>query len=311
VQQGCRRQAEIVLIVATPRQSVDGAVDGAIPAQAGIGLRFAHHREVIQSRPAVAWFEVHSENYMGGGPTPAILEQVRCHYPISLHGVGLSLGSVEPLSAEHLARIRALIDRFEPGLVSEHLAWSVVDGAYLPDLLPLPMTEEALDVVCRNVEQAQHALKRRLLVENPSSYLRYRHSTIPEWEFLVAMARRTGCGLLCDVNNIYVSSCNHGWSASGYLAALPPRAIGEIHLAGHAVRQIDGGRVLRIDDHGSEVSAPVWALYSEALARFGPVPTLIEWDTDIPALQVLMTQARSAQDVLDRERDGNDFAVAA
>jgi uncharacterized protein len=293
--------------VATPRPSVDGT----IPAQAGIGLRFAHHREVIQSRPAVAWFEVHSENYMGGGPTPAILDEVRRHYPISLHGVGLSLGSAQRLSADHLARIGALIDRFEPGLVSEHLAWSVVDGIYLADLLPLPMTEEALDVVCRNVEHAQHVLRCRLLIENPSSYLCYRHSTIPEWEFLAAVARRTGCGLLCDVNNIYVSSCNHGWSASGYLAALPPQAIGEIHLAGHAVRELDTGRLVRIDDHGSEVSAPVWALYTEALARFGPVPTLIEWDTDIPALEVLRAQARCAQDILDRVRDGLGLAVAA
>ncbi len=293
--------------MATPRPSVDGA----IPAQAGIGLRFAHHREVIQSRPAVAWFEVHSENYMGGGPTPAILDEVRRHYPISLHGVGLSLGSAQRSSVDHLARIGALIDRFEPGLVSEHLAWSVVDGIYLADLLPLPMTEEALDVVCRNVEHAQHVLRRRLLIENPSSYLRYRHSTIPEWEFLAAVARRTGCSLLCDVNNIYVSCSNHGWSTSDYLAALPVQAIGEVHLAGHAVRELDTGPVVRIDDHGSEVSAPVWALYTEALARFGPVPTLIEWDTRIPALEVLRAQARCAQDTLDRVPDGLGLAVAA
>ena len=293
--------------MATPRPSVDGT----IPAQAGIGLRFAHHREVIQSRPAVAWFEVHSENYMGGGPTPAILDEVRRHYPMSLHGVGLSLGSAEGLSADHLARIRALIDRFEPGLVSEHLAWSVVDGVYLGDLLPLPMTEEALDVVCRNVEHAQHVLRRQLLIENPSTYLRYRHSMIPEWEFLAAVSRRTGCGLLCDVNNIYVSSCNHGWSAPDYLAGLPPQAIGEIHLAGHAVRELQAGRVLRIDDHGSEVSAPVWALYRQALELFGPVPTLIEWDTDIPVLEVLRAQARCAQDILDRVRDGLRLAAAA
>jgi hypothetical protein len=305
--------------VATPRPPAfalrtsagQPAVAPQCGAKAGIGLRFAHHREVVQSRPAVAWFEVHSENYLGGGPTPAILDEVRRHYPISLHGVGLSLGSAQRLSADHLARIRALIDRLEPGLVSEHLAWSVVDGIYLADLLPLPMTEEALDVVCRNVEHAQHVLGRRLLIENPSSYLRYRHSTIPEWEFLAAVARRTGCGLLCDVNNIYVSSCNHGWSASDYLAALPTQAIGEIHLAGHAVRELDTGRVVRIDDHGSEVSAPVWALYTEALARFGPVPTLVEWDRNIPALEVLRAQARYAQDILDRVRDGLSLAVAA
>jgi len=284
---------------------------GAIPAQAGIGLRFAHHRAVVESRPRVAWFEVHSENYMGGGPTPAMLEQVRSCYPISLHGVGLSLGSADGLSAGHLARVRALIDRYEPGLVSEHLAWSSVDGVHLADLLPLPLTEEALDVVCRNVEHAQDALKRPLLVENPSSYLRYGHSTIPEWEFLAALAQRTGCRLLCDVNNIYVSCCNHGWSASDYLAGLPAHAIAEIHLAGHAVRELEDGRVLRIDDHGSNVAPPVWTLFAQAVRRFGRVPTLIEWDTRIPSLDVLLAEARTAQDVLDREQDGRHFAVAA
>jgi uncharacterized protein len=289
--------------------------EGTIPARAGVGLRFVHHREVVDSRPPIAWFEVHSENYMGGGPTPAILERVRSNYPLSLHGVGLSLGSVDfPSSdrlSDHLARVCALVDRFEPGLVSEHLAWSSVDGTYLADLLPLPMTEEALDVVCRNVTRAQDSLKRRLLVENPSSTLRYRHSTIPEWEFLAALVRRTGCGLLCDVNNIYVSSCNHGWSASDYLAALPSQAIGEIHLAGHTLRELGDGRVLRIDDHGSEVSQPVWTLYAEALTRFGAVPTLIEWDTRIPPLDKLIAQARIAQGVLDEEQDDRRLAVAA
>jgi uncharacterized protein (UPF0276 family) len=282
-----------------------------IPAVAGIGLRFAHHREVIETRPRVAWFEVHSENYMGGGPTPAILERVRQDYPISLHGVGLSLGSAEGLSSDHLARVRDLIDRFDPGLVSEHLSWNVVDGVYLADLLPLPMTEEALDVVCRNVDRAQESVGRRLLIENPSSYLRYRHSTIPEWEFMAAVAQRTGCGILCDANNIFVSACNHGWSASAYLAALPPQAVGEIHLAGHSVRELEGGGAIRIDDHGSKVCPPVWALYSEAIARFGRVPTLIEWDTDIPSLDVLIAEARSAQNVLDLQTDERRRAIAA
>ena len=284
---------------------------GPIPAEAGIGLRFAHHREVIETRPRVAWFEVHSENYMGGGPTPAILERVRRDYPISLHGVGLSLGSAEELSSEHLARVRNLIDRFAPGLVSEHLSWNVVDGAYLADLLPLPMTEEALDVVCGNVDRTQESLGRRLLIENPSSYLRFRHSTIPEWEFMAAVAQRTGCGILCDVNNIFVSACNHGWSASDYLAALPPQAIGEIHLAGHAVRQLEGGGEIRIDDHGSKVCPQVWALFSEAVARFGRVPTLVEWDTDLPSLDVLIAEARSAQNVLDLQTDERRCAIAA
>jgi uncharacterized protein (UPF0276 family) len=280
-----------------------------IPAQAGIGLRFAHHREVVETRPPVAWFEVHSENYMGGGPTPAILDTVRRDYPISLHGVGLSLGTAEGLSETHLARIGALIERVEPGLVSEHLSWSVVDGVYLADLLPLPMTEEALDVVCRNVDHAQHALKRRLLIENPSSYLRYRHSTIPEWEFLAAVTRRTGCGILCDVNNIFVSASNHGWSASGYLDALPVEAVGEIHLAGHSVRELEGGRTIRIDDHGSKVRSQVWELYAEAVDRFGRVPTLIEWDTDIPPLEVLLAEARRADDILNRDEHRRALAA--
>jgi hypothetical protein len=191
------------------------------------------------------------------------------------------------------------VRRIDPGLVSEHLSWSIVGGTYLADLLPLPMTEEALDVVCRNVQQMQDALQRRILVENPSSYLRYHHSTIPEWEFLAAVAQRTACGILCDVNNIYVSACNHGWDAATYLAALPAQSIGEIHLAGHSVRRLDGGQVLRIDDHGSRVAPEVWALYAQALARFGARPTLIEWDTNVPPLEVLLAEAAHAADVLE------------
>ncbi|BAP89005.1 hypothetical protein E1O_18740 [Burkholderiales bacterium GJ-E10] len=281
----------------------------SIPARAGIGLRFPHHRDVLEARPDVAWFEVHSENYLGGGPTPATLDRVRRDYPISLHGVALSLGSAEGLSEAHLARLRDAIGRFEPGLVSEHLSWNVVDHTYLADLLPLPMTEEALAVVVRNVDHAQTALGRRILVENPSSYLRYRHSPIPEWEFLVEVAQRTGCGILCDVNNLYVSASNHGWSTRDYLAALPPETVGEIHLAGHALRDFGGGRVLRIDNHGSRVCAEVWDLYAEALHRFGPVPTLIEWDTDIPPLATLIDEAQLADAVL--TRNGHERAAVA
>ena len=288
-----------------------------IPAQAGVGLRFQHHQAVLDTRPEVAWLEVHTENYMGGGTPLAYLESIRRDYPISLHGIGLSLGSAEGLDAAHLQRVRRVVERFEPGLVSEHLSWSLIGGTYLSDLLPLPMTDEALDVVRRHVDQTQAFLQRRILIENPSTYLRFAHSTIPEWEFLAAVAQRTGCGILCDVNNIYVSACNHGWDASAYLAALPAPAIGEIHLAGHAVRQLDNGKVLRIDDHGSRVPAPVWALYAEALARFGPVSTLIEWDTDIPPLEVLLAEAAEAAIHLERveKREvhaaGEAHAVAA
>jgi uncharacterized protein (UPF0276 family) len=286
-------------------------VSSAIPAKAGIGLRFRHHQPVLDTRPAVAWFEVHTENYMGGGSAPQYLDTIRRDYPVSLHGVGLSLGSAEGLDAAHLARVRSVVERVEPGLVSEHLSWSVAGGTYLADLLPLPMTEESLSVVCRHVDEIQASLRRRILVENPSTYLRFRHSTIPEWEFLTQVAQRTGCGILCDVNNIYVSACNHGWDAMTYLAALPPAAIGEIHLAGHSVRQLDNGRMLRIDDHGSRVAPDVWALYREALRRFGPVPTLIEWDTDVPPVETLMEEAAMAEAALEEQRLESPRANAA
>lgn len=262
-------------------------------------------------RPAVAWLEVHTENYLGGGPPARYLEAIRAEYPISFHGVGLSLGSADDLDGAHLERVRGALARFEPTLVSEHLSWSAVDGVYLADLLPLPMTEEALTVVCQHVDQMQDRLQRRILIENPSTYLRYRHSTIPEWEFIAAVAGRTGCGILCDVNNIYVSASNHGWDASTYLAALPAAAISEIHLAGHSVRSLDGGVTLRIDDHGSRVIPEVWELYARALVRFGPVPTLIEWDTNVPPLEILLDEAAHAAAALERVRSEFDHAEAA
>jgi uncharacterized protein (UPF0276 family) len=284
---------------------------GLIPAQAGIGLRFQHHQAVLETRPEVAWMEVHTENYMGGGTPLQYLDAIRRDLPISLHGVGLSLGSAEGLDPAHLERIRQVAERVDPGLLSEHLAWSVVEDTYLADLLPLPMTEEALDIVCRHVDQTQTYLKRRILVENPSTYVTFRHSIIPEWEFITAVAERTGCGILCDVNNIYVSAQNHGWDASAYLAALPPDAIGEIHLAGHTVRPLADGKALRIDDHASPVSADVWALYEEALARFGPVPTLIEWDNNVPALEGLLEEAGHAAKLMAEAEKEASHADAA
>jgi len=273
-----------------------------IPAAAGIGLRFPHHRAVLDERPAAAWFEVHAENYMGGGKPLMVLDAVRRDYPVSLHGVGLSLGSADGLNERHLVRLRNLVQRVDPGLVSEHLSWSATGGAHFADLLPLPFTEEALSIVCRNVEAAQDFLGRRILVENASSYLRYRHSTIPEWEFVAALAGRTGCGILCDVNNIFVSACNHGFDPRRYLRALPAERVSEFHLAGHQVRNFEDGRSIRIDDHGSRVSREVWALYAEALAVFGRVPTLIEWDTDVPPLAVLLDEAAQAQCMMSEER---------
>jgi uncharacterized protein (UPF0276 family) len=271
-----------------------------IPAVAGIGLRFPHHRTVVEEKPAAAWFEVHPENYFGGGKPLACLDAIRCDYRLSLHGVGLSLGSADGLDRVHLQRLGRLVDRVEPGLISEHLAWTAVGGTHLGELLPLPMTEEALDTVCANVAVAQDVLGRRILVENPSSYLAYRHSTIPEWEFLAEVARRSGCGVLCDVNNIVVSASNHGYDPRRYLRALPAESIGEIHLAGHSLRSFAEGRSIRIDDHGSRVPAEVWALYEEAVALFGRVPTLIEWDTNVPPLSVLLEEAATAERIMAR-----------
>ncbi|HTO12751.1 MAG TPA: DUF692 domain-containing protein [Candidatus Binatia bacterium] len=260
---------------------------------AGIGLRSPHVEEVLGTRPAVGWLEVHAENYMGGGPAVRTLERLRRDYPLSVHGVGLSLGSADGLDARHLERLARLVERLEPALVSEHLSWSVTGGAYLNHLLPLPYTAESLAVVSEHVERVQTRLGRRLLVENPSGYLRFRGAEIAEADFLAALARRTGCGLLCDVNNIHVTCANLGGDPDDYLAVLPPDAIDEIHLAGHAVNDADGRPIL-IDDHGSPVAPAVWDLYARALDRFGARPTLIEWDTDVPPLPVLLAEAAEA-----------------
>jgi uncharacterized protein (UPF0276 family) len=282
----------------------------ALPSGAGIGLRAPHVGELLATRPAVPWLEVHPENYMSGGPALVLLEAVRREYPVSLHGVGLSLGTAGDIDARHLSRLRSLVDRVEPCLVSEHLSWSTAGGAYLNHLLPLPYTDETLRVVADHIDEAQNALGRRILIENPSSYLRFRHSSMAEPHFLAEIARRTGCGLLCDVNNIYVSAGNVGFDAGSYLDALPVPAIGEIHLAGHAANDADG-RTILIDDHGSPVTAPVWKLYQRALERFGSVPTLIEWDTDLPELSVLLGEASVADRLLEAFASEDDHACAA
>ncbi len=267
----------------------------SLPVAAGVGLRAPHVGQVLAERPRVAWFEVHSENYYTeGGPALAALDRIRADYPLSLHGVGMSLGSSDPLDAAHLAKLRRLVARVEPAAVSEHLCWSGIGGRHLNDLLPLPYTEEALDHVCARVTQVQDALGRELLVENVSSYLAFADATIPEWEFVAAVATRTGCKLLCDVNNIHVNAVNHGFDADAYLAALPGAAIAEIHLAG-----FDASGPCLIDTHGAPVAPDVWALYARAIARFGPQPTLIEWDTDIPAFAVLQREAATAQSIME------------
>jgi len=273
-----------------------------IPARAGIGLRPPHYRDVLESRPNVAWLEVHSENYFGEGGAPLYyLERVRGHYPVSLHGVGLSLGSTDPLNLAHLASLKALIERFEPGLVSDHLSWSSVGGRYFNDLLPLPYTEESLTHVARRVVIVQERLGRRLLVENPSTYAQFAESTIPEAEFLAELARRTGCGVLLDLNNIYVSACNHRLDARRYIDSIPARHVGEIHLAGFTRNSSESGDIL-IDTHGRPVAAEVWALFEHAVERFGPRPTLVEWDADLPPLAMLAAEAGHAQALLEARR---------
>jgi uncharacterized protein len=263
------------------------------PLGAGIGLRAPHVAPLEASRPTVGWLEVHAENYMGGGPAVRALERLRSDYPLSVHGVGLSLGTAEGVDGDHLERLARLVERLEPALVSEHLSWSVTGGAYLNHLLPLPYTEETLARVSTNIERVQARLGRTILVENPSGYLRFHEGTLGEAEFLAALARRTGCGLLCDVNNIHVTCANLGGDPDAYLAALPDAAVGEIHLAGHAINDADGREIL-IDDHGSPVAPAVWQLYERALARFGARPTLVEWDTDVPPLDILLAEAAEA-----------------
>ncbi len=271
------------------------AADGAVPARAGVGFKTMHAAEILDTQPDLGWFEVHPENYMvAGGPRHALLTQIRERYPLSLHGVALSLAGADPLDTDHLVALKRLVDRYEPGLVSEHLAWSAHGGHYFADLLPIPLSEEALDRVCENVDVTQSVLGRRILVENPSNYILLPGNTIPEPEFLTAVAQRTGCGLLLDVNNIYVSARNVGYDAAAYVGAIDADVIGEVHLAGHKVDDA-GPQPLLVDDHGATVCDPVWDLYRRLIARVGPKPTLVEWDTNVPAWQVLYGEARTAE----------------
>ena len=268
----------------------------SLHATAGVGLRAPHVAQVLAQRPRVAWFEVHSENYYAdGGPALAALDRIRRDYPLSLDGVGMALCSSYPLDRIHLRKLQRLIARVEPAFVSEHLCWSGVDGRHLNELLPLPYTEDALAHVCSRIAQVQETLGRELLVENVSSYLAFAEATIPEWEFVSEVAARTGCKLLLDVNNIHVNAVNHGFDADVYLSAIPPAAIAEIHLAG-----FETGEHCLIDTHGTPVSPEVWPLYRRAIGRFGPRPTLIEWDTDIPSLDTLLREAATAQSILEQ-----------
>ncbi len=263
---------------------------------AGIGLRSQHYQQILDNKPDVHWFEALSENYFGEGGLPLYhLEKIRENYPITLHGVGMSLGSATSLDAVYLAKLKRLVDRFEPVYVSDHLAWVSVNGKYLHDLLPLPYTEEALAIVAEHVIQVQDFLGRKLLIENPASYLSFNNSEMTEWEFIGELTEKTDCHLLIDVNNIYVSAINHGFSAIEYIDALPSERVREIHLAGY-----EDHDTYLFDTHGHRVHPPVWDLYRTALERFGPVPTLIEWDTDIPEFSVLMEEAAHSDALLEK-----------
>jgi uncharacterized protein (UPF0276 family) len=265
-----------------------------LPRGTGLGLRAPHHATVVATWPQVAWFEVHSENYFAdGGYAIDCLEKIRSRYPLSLHGVGLSLGSTDPLNREHLANLQRLCKRIEPAVVSEHLSWSSLGGYFTNDLLPLPYTEEAVRLLSERIGQVQDALQRRILLENVASYLTFTASTLTEWEFVSAVAEASGCGLLLDLNNVVVAAHNHGFGWREYLAGIAPALVQEFHLAGH--ERIDwNGENLLIDTHASRVSDAVWDVYAAALRRFGDVPTLIEWDTDVPAFDVLLSEARKA-----------------
>jgi uncharacterized protein len=262
----------------------------------GVGFKPEHFEAIVDTRPELGFFEVHAENYMGGGGAPhRRLDAIRERYPLSLHGVGLSIGSPGKLDRAHLQRLAAVAKRFEPILVSEHLAWSTHEGAFLNDLLPLPYTDETLARVSEHIDEVQNALGRTMLLENPSTYVVFAESTWAETDFLREIARRTGCGLLLDVNNVFVSAVNHGFDPELYLADFPLAAVGEIHLAGCAEDSDDAGLPLLIDAHNSPVRDPVWSLYSTTIRRLGATPTLIEWDNDVPAWSTLLGEARRAE----------------
>lgn len=268
----------------------------------GLGLRHRHFQEFIENKPDVPWLEVHTENFFSQHSTSSkYLAKIRQDYPISAHCVGLSVGSATvacPVREQHLQKIKHTIDWLQPSMVSDHLSWSASDGVhYLPDLLPIPYTEEAFEVVTQNINRVQDVLQRQILIENPSSYLSFNDSTMLEWDFLAELSKVTGCGLLLDVNNIYVSAFNHGFNALTYLESLPVKAVKEIHLAGYSIDIIEGKEVY-IDTHGQQVYDGVWALYEKAIQRFGEVPTLIEWDTDVPELSVLLAEKKKAEVIM-------------
>lgn len=280
-----------------------------LPRTTGLGFKPEHFRDIAEAPGAVGFYEVHAENYMGAGGAPhAMLSALHAHHALSLHGVGLSIGGADRLDRAHLARLRALVDRYQPESFSEHLAWSSHGAAWLNDLLPLPYTAQTLATICDHVDEVQEALGRRMLLENPATYVTFESSTWAETDFLAELVRRTGCGLLLDVNNVLVSATNHRFDPRAYLAEFPLFAVGEIHLAGHDTEELPSGPLL-IDSHSKPVADPVWDLYAEVLACTGPLPTLIEWDTDVPAFAVLLSEAARAQAILANARGAHSDAA--
>ena len=270
-----------------------------IPARAGVGLKAQHYRAIIDTKPDIGFFEVHAENYMGdGGPPHRYLTAVRERYPISFHGVGLSIGADRPLDKGHVARLKALLDRYQPGLFSEHLAWSTHDAGFLNDLLPVPYTTETLNRVCEHITDVQETLGRQMLLENPSTYLGFAESTYGETDFIAEIARRTDCGLLLDVNNVYVASTNQEWNPVDYIDSYPLVHVQEVHLAGFTREADEQGRPLLIDTHNRPVDVLVWELYEHAIKRMGSVPTLIEWDADVPSWAELHAEAARAEQLM-------------
>jgi uncharacterized protein len=270
-----------------------------LPACTGVGFKPAHFRDILAALQPLGFFEVHAENYMGaGGPPHAQLGALRERYALSVHGVGLSIGSMQPLNRDHLMRLKMLCDRYEPESFSEHLAWSSHNDVYLNDLLPLPYTQQTLARVAEHIDEVQTALGRQMLLENPSTYIRFSESTIPEVDFLAEVSKRTGCGLLLDINNVFVSAKNHGTQPLPYLDSFPFDRVKEIHLGGHDEETDDVGAPLLIDTHGSPIAEAVWTLYAHVVARAGALPTLIEWDNEVPDWPTLLAEAVAAQDIL-------------
>ena len=274
-----------------------------LPARAGVGFKPEHFRDILAAPQPLGFFEVHAENYMGaGGPPHAQLGALRARYALSVHGVGLSVGAMQPLDRDHLARLKILCDRYQPESFSEHLAWSSHEGVYFNDLLPLPYTWKTLDRVVAHIDEVQTALGRTMLLENPSTYLRLAESAIPEVDFLAEISQRTGCGLLLDVNNVFVSAKNNDTAPLSYLDSFPLDRVREIHLGGHHQEADEAGAPLLIDAHASPVADAVWALYADVIARAGPIPTLIEWDNDVPDWLTLRGEALAAEQILGAAR---------